>query len=170
MTNQSFSSLALKPELLDALNKAGYETMTDIQSAALPNLLDGKDLIGKAKTGSGKTATFALNLLNRLEPKRYRIQTLILCPTRELATQVAEETRKLAKGMHNVKVLTLCGGQPMGPQIGSLEHGAHIVVGTPGRIKDHLRKETLKLNNVDTVVLDEADRMLDMGFLEDVEH
>jgi len=170
MTNQSFSSLALKPELLDALNKAGYETMTDIQSAALPNLLDGKDLIGKAKTGSGKTATFALNLLNRLEPKRYRIQTLILCPTRELATQVAEETRKLAKGMHNVKVLTLCGGQPMGPQIGSLEYGAHIVVGTPGRIKDHLRKETLKLNNVDTVVLDEADRMLDMGFLEDVEH
>lgn len=168
--SSSFSSLNLKPSLLETLERIGYQSMTDIQQAALPKLLNGVDLIGKAKTGSGKTATFALTLLNRLEPKRYRIQALVLCPTRELATQVADETRKLAKGMHNVKVLTLCGGKPMGPQIGSLEHGAHIIVGTPGRIKDHLRKGTLNLDNVETLVLDEADRMLDMGFLEDVEH
>lgn len=165
----SFSSLTLKPELLEALVRLGYESMTEIQSAALPALLEGKDLIGKAKTGSGKTATFALSMLNKLQPKRYRIQVLVLCPTRELATQVADETRKLAKAMHNVKVLTLCGGQSIGPQIGSLEHGAHIIVGTPGRIQDHLRKRTLDLSNVETLVLDEADRMLDMGFMEDVE-
>ena len=166
---QAFSSLNLKPELLDALARMGYQTMTEIQAAALPSLLEGQDLIGKAKTGSGKTATFALAMLNRLQPKRFRIQTLVLCPTRELATQVADETRKLAKAMHNVKVLTLCGGQSIGPQIGSLEHGAHIIVGTPGRIQDHLRKGTLDLSNVEMLVLDEADRMLDMGFLEEVE-
>ncbi|KZZ17405.1 ATP-dependent RNA helicase DbpA, partial [Oleiphilus sp. HI0080] len=167
--SESFSSLTLKPELLEALARLGYASMTEIQAAALPALLDGKDLIGKAKTGSGKTATFALSLLNKLQPKRYRIQVLVLCPTRELATQVADETRKLAKAMHNVKVLTLCGGQSIGPQIGSLEHGAHIIVGTPGRIQDHLRKRTLDLSNVETLVLDEADRMLDMGFMEEVE-
>ena len=167
--SESFSSLTLKEELLDALARLGYASMTEIQAAALPTLLKGQDLIGKAKTGSGKTATFALAMLNRLQPKRFRIQTLVLCPTRELATQVADETRKLAKAMHNVKVLTLCGGQSIGPQIGSLEHGAHIIVGTPGRIQDHLRKGTLDLSNVEMLVLDEADRMLDMGFLEEVE-
>lgn len=164
----AFSSLSLKPELIDALNRADYKTMTDIQAAALPALLENSDLIAKAKTGSGKTATFGLALLNKLRPKNYYIQVLILCPTRELATQVADETRKLASCMHNVKVLTLCGGQSIGPQIGSLKHGAHIVVGTPGRIQDHLRKRTLDISRVETLVLDEADRMLDMGFLDEV--
>jgi ATP-dependent RNA helicase DbpA len=165
----AFSELPLHSALIESLERSGYETMTDIQAAALPALLEGGDLIGKAKTGSGKTATFALTLLNKLRPKNYYIQSLILCPTRELAVQVADEVRKLAKAMHNVKVLTICGGKPIGPQIGSLEHGAHIIVGTPGRIQDHLRKETLDLSRVETLVLDEADRMLDMGFLEDVE-
>jgi ATP-independent RNA helicase DbpA len=138
--------------------------MTPIQASSLPDILAGRDVIGQGKTGSGKTAAFGLGLLNKLEVKRFRVQTLVLCPTRELADQVAKELRKLARSIHNIKILTLCGGMPFGPQIGSLEHGAHIVVGTPGRIEEHLRKGTLNLDNVDTLVLDEADRMLDMGF------
>jgi ATP-independent RNA helicase DbpA len=138
--------------------------MTEVQEKSLPIILSGKDVIAQAKTGSGKTAAFGLGLLQNLEVKRYRIQSLILCPTRELADQVAKEIRKLARGIHNIKVLTLCGGMPFGPQIGSLEHGAHIIVGTPGRVEEHLRKKTLNLNNLNTFVLDEADRMLDMGF------
>ena len=125
-----------------------------------------KDVIAKAKTGSGKTATFALGLLNKLDVKRFRVQTLVLCPTRELADQVSVEIRKLARGIHNIKVLTLCGGMSFGPQVGSLEHGAHIIVGTPGRVEEHLRKSNLNLDNLTTLVLDEADRMLDMGFQE----
>ncbi|MDB4261169.1 ATP-dependent RNA helicase DbpA, partial [Porticoccaceae bacterium] len=121
-------------------------------------------IIARAKTGSGKTATFALGLLNKLDVKRFRVQTLVLCPTRELADQVAAEIRKLARGIHNIKVLTLCGGVAFGPQVGSLEHGAHIIVGTPGRVEEHLRKANLNLDNLTTLVLDEADRMLDMGF------
>ncbi|GAM56205.1 ATP-dependent 23S rRNA helicase dbpA [Vibrio ishigakensis] len=138
--------------------------MTPIQAQSLPMMLAGKDVIGQGKTGSGKTAAFGLSLLNNLNVKRFRVQTLVLCPTRELADQVAKEIRKLARAIHNIKVLTLCGGMPMGPQIGSLEHGAHILVGTPGRILDHLEKGRINLNELNTLVLDEADRMLEMGF------
>lgn len=164
MSDLSFSALRLKPELKSNLDSIGYQRMTNIQSISLPHILQGKDVIGQAETGSGKTAAFGLGVLNQLNVKRFCIQTLILCPTRELADQVAGELRKLARGMHNVKILTLCGGSPMGPQIGSLEHGAHIIVGTPGRIEDHLNKGRLDFSNLASLVLDEADRMLDMGF------
>jgi ATP-dependent RNA helicase DbpA len=167
--NRAFSSLALPPAQLANLESLGYLEMTPIQAAALPQALAGMDLIGQAKTGSGKTAAFALPLLTRLNPRDFGTQALILCPTRELASQVAGEIRRLARYQPNIKVVTLCGGQAIGPQIGSLEHGAHVVVGTPGRIKDHLRKETLTLQRVSTLVLDEADRMLEMGFIEDIE-
>eukprot|EP00768_Dysnectes_brevis_P007208 gnl/Dysnectes_brevis/5_a7_6592.p1 GENE.gnl/Dysnectes_brevis/5_a7_6592~~gnl/Dysnectes_brevis/5_a7_6592.p1 ORF type:complete len:434 (+),score=-3.21 gnl/Dysnectes_brevis/5_a7_6592:2115-3416(+) len=138
--------------------------MTPIQALSLPTILNGKDVIGQGKTGSGKTAAFGLGVLQNLRVKRFRVQSLVLCPTRELADQVAKEIRTLARGIHNIKVLTLCGGMPMGPQIGSLEHGAHILVGTPGRILDHLEKGRIDLSELNTLVLDEADRMLEMGF------
>jgi len=131
--------------------------------------MNGVDLIAQAKTGSGKTAAFAIALINNLVPGNFSTQALVLCPTRELATQVAKEIRRLASYRQNIKVVTLCGGQSIGPQIGSLAHGAHIVVGTPGRIKDHLRKQTLILGTVKALVLDEADRMLAMGFIDDIE-
>ena len=140
--------------------------MTAIQAQSLPAVLEGKDVIAQGKTGSGKTVAFALGLLQRLNVQQFAVQSLVLCPTRELADQVAKEIRKLARNIHNIKVLTLCGGMPFGPQVGSLAHGAHIVVGTPGRISDHLRKGNLQLGKVHTLVLDEADRMLDMGFSE----
>ncbi|WP_346795541.1 ATP-dependent RNA helicase DbpA [Halomonas sp. Bachu 37] len=161
-----FSTLAqlLAPELLANLESLGYYTMTPIQAAGLPPILQGRDAIAQAKTGSGKTATFGLGLLSRLDVANYRVQSLVLCPTRELADQVAEEIRRLARALPNVKVLTLCGGAPFGPQLNSLDHGAHIIVGTPGRIEEHLRKGSLQLDEVNTLVLDEADRMLDMGF------
>jgi len=164
-----FSTLKLKPGLLDNLSTLGYEAMTPIQAQSLPHILAGKDVIAQGKTGSGKTAAFGLGLLENLNVKRFRIQTLVLCPTRELADQVATEIRRLARGIHNIKVLTLCGGVPFGPQVGSLEHGAHIVVGTPGRVDEHLRKGTLRLDDLNTFVLDEADRMMEMGFQEAVE-
>ena len=164
MNKITFTSFDLHPDLLKNLNSLGYKEATPIQAQSLPHILQGKDVIAQGKTGSGKTAAFALGLLQKLNVKQFRIQSLVLCPTRELADQVAKEIRKLARTIHNIKVLTLCGGMPFGPQIGSLEHGAHIVVGTPGRIEEHLRKGTLKLQHLTTLVLDEADRMLDMGF------
>ena len=164
LSQSDFSTLKLLPALLANLESLGYHDMTPIQAASLPVILDGKDVIAQAKTGSGKTAAFGLGLLHKLNVGQFRVQTLVLCPTRELADQVAKEIRRLARGIHNIKVLTLCGGTPFGPQIGSLEHGAHIVVGTPGRIEEHLRKKTLGLQHLTTFVLDEADRMLDMGF------
>jgi ATP-independent RNA helicase DbpA len=164
LTDTNFSSLKLKPALVKNLTSLGYHTMTPIQAESLPHILDGKDVIGQAKTGSGKTAAFGLGLLDKLDVARYHIQSLVLCPTRELADQVAKEIRKLARSVHNIKVLTLCGGTPFGPQAGSLEHGAHIIVGTPGRVEEHLRKGKLKLSGLTSLVLDEADRMLDMGF------
>lgn len=160
----SFSALSLKPDLLGNLDSLGYKEMTPIQAQSLPVILDKKDIIAQAQTGSGKTAAFGLGLLNNLDVTLYRVQSLILCPTRELADQVAKEIRKLARGIHNIKILTLCGGMPFGPQINSLEHGAHIIVGTPGRVEEHLRKSNLNLDHLNTLVLDEADRMLDMGF------
>ncbi|WP_448212482.1 ATP-dependent RNA helicase DbpA [Colwellia sp. MEBiC06753] len=164
MQENKFSTLALKHGLLNNLATLGYTEMTDIQAKSLPVMLTGKDVIAQAKTGSGKTAAFGLALLNKLNVKQFRVQSLVLCPTRELADQVAKELRALARAIHNIKILTLCGGMPVGPQIGSLEHGAHIIVGTPGRIEDHLAKGRLDLTHVTTLVLDEADRMLEMGF------
>lgn len=164
MSQIPFSTLTLSPALLQNLDTLGYTSMTPIQAKALPLMLKGVDVIGQGKTGSGKTAAFGLSLLTNLNVKRFRVQSLVLCPTRELADQVAKEIRTLARSIHNIKVLTLCGGMPMGPQIGSLEHGAHILVGTPGRILDHLEKDRIDLSELNTLVLDEADRMLDMGF------
>jgi ATP-independent RNA helicase DbpA len=163
-SNLSFSALPLPAAQLDNLARLGFERMTPIQAHSLPSILQGRDVIAQARTGSGKTAAFGIGLLHTLRVREFRIQALVLCPTRELADQVAKDIRQLARFQHNVKVLALCGGVPIGPQIGSLEHGAHIVVGTPGRIQDHLRRATLDLSHVRTLVLDEADRMLDMGF------
>lgn len=159
-----FESLNLPPEQLKNLSDLGYQTMTDIQRLALPSILEGKDVIGQSKTGSGKTAAFGLGVLNSINPRFHGVQTLILCPTRELADQVANDLRTLARVIPNVKILTLCGGTPLAPQRASLEYGAHIVVGTPGRIEDHLSRSNLDLSQAETFVLDEADRMLDMGF------
>ncbi|GHF97373.1 ATP-dependent RNA helicase DbpA [Thalassotalea marina] len=164
-----FSSTELSNDLLTNLASLGYNEMTEIQAQSLPLMLQGKDVIAQAKTGSGKTAAFGLALLHNLKVERFRVQALVLCPTRELADQVAVEIRKLARAIHNIKVLTLCGGAPMGPQIGSLEHGAHIIVGTPGRVEEHVRKNRLSLAELNTLVLDEADRMLEMGFEEPLE-
>lgn len=169
MTTDLFSSLPLPAAQLDNLQQLGYLAMTPIQQQSLPLVLDGTDVIAKAKTGSGKTAAFAIGMLARINPRDFAAQCLVLCPTRELSTQVANEIRKLARYRQNIKVVILCGGQSIGPQIGSLQHGAHVVVGTPGRLKDHLRKKTLDLSRVKTLVLDEADRMLDMGFVDDIE-
>ncbi len=165
----SFADLNLSSELLRNLASLGYTAMTPIQAQSLPLILAGEDVIGQGKTGSGKTAAFGLGLLHKLEQKKFRVQSLVLCPTRELADQVAKAIRDLARTQANVKVLTLTGGTPFGPQVGSLEHGTHIVVGTPGRVDDHLRKGTLKLDAVTTLVLDEADRMLEMGFQKELD-
>jgi ATP-independent RNA helicase DbpA len=163
-----FASLPLPPATLANLQRLGYTRMTAIQAASLPLALAGKDLIAQAKTGSGKTAAFALALLANLNPRRFAVQSLVLCPTRELADQVTQEVRRLGRAEDHIKVLTLCGGSTMRPQLASLEHGAHIVVGTPGRIMDHLERGSLKLDALNTLVLDEADRMLDMGFHDDI--
>ncbi|WP_088283996.1 ATP-dependent RNA helicase DbpA [Ideonella sp. A 288] len=164
----SFSQLPLAPQVLANLQHLGYERMTPIQAASLPLALAGHDIIAQAKTGSGKTASFALPLLANLNVRRFAVQALVLCPTRELADQVTQEIRRLARAEENIKALTLCGGATMRPQLASLEHGAHIVVGTPGRILDHLQRGSLQLDALNTLVLDEADRMLDMGFSDDI--
>ncbi|MFQ2274978.1 ATP-dependent RNA helicase DbpA [Aeromonas hydrophila] len=166
--NNEFSSLNLSPALQDNLASLGYLQMTPIQAQSLPLILDGKDLIAKAKTGSGKTAAFGLGLLANLDVNRLEVQALVLCPTRELADQVATEIRRLARTLPNVKLVTLCGGTPTAPQSATLSFGAHIAVGTPGRILKHLEQGTLELDGLKTLVLDEADRMLDMGFGEDI--
>lgn len=164
MSKQTFDQVGLTSALLETLESLNYTHMTPIQALSLPAILNQRDVIGQGKTGSGKTAAFGLGVLSNLNVKRFRVQSLVLCPTRELADQVAKEIRTLGRSIHNIKVLTLCGGMPMGPQIGSLEHGAHILVGTPGRILDHLEKGRINLEELNTLVLDEADRMLDMGF------
>jgi len=164
----AFASLPLTPAMQNNLQALGYTEMTPIQAASLPLTLAGHDLIAQAKTGSGKTAAFALALLNKLDAKRFDVQALVLCPTRELAEQVTLEIRRLARAEEHTKVLTLCGGATLRPQLASLEHGAHIVVGTPGRIMDHLERGSLRLGALNTLVLDEADRMLDMGFFDDI--
>ncbi len=167
-TPEDFSNLPLTPALLANLASLGYHAMTPIQAKSLPVILDRRDLIAQAKTGSGKTAAFGIGILHRLNPTWFAIQALVICPTRELADQVANELRRLARFADNIKILTLCGGAPMRAQIASLEHGAHIVVGTPGRLRDHLGRSSIDLSTVQTLVLDEADRMVDMGFYEEI--
>jgi ATP-independent RNA helicase DbpA len=163
-----FESLSLAPELLAVVKERGFEQLTPIQAQSIPALLAGKDLIGQSKTGSGKTAAFALPLLQKVELGRRELQGLVLCPTRELSAQVARELRKLGRNLSGLSVLTLSGGQEVREQARALEQGAHLAVGTPGRLLDHLQRRNLKVHRVSTVVLDEADRMLDMGFGEDV--
>lgn len=169
-SEQSFSSLSLREGLLNNLSSLGYEVMTPIQAQSLPIMLKGEDVIAKAKTGSGKTAAFGLAVLNQLNVENFAVQVLILCPTRELAEQVSQALRRLARLVPNVKILNLSGGMPLKPQLDSLRHGAHIIVGTPGRVQKHLDKATLTLNKLQTLVLDEADRMLDMGFFDDIKN
>jgi len=164
----SFDTLALEPATRENLRSLGYLEMTPIQAASLPPALLGKDLIAQAQTGSGKTAAFALALLANLNPRRFAVQAMVLCPTRELADQVTAEIRRLARAQDNIKVVTLCGGVALRGQRASLEHGAHVVVGTPGRVIDHLERGHLTLEALATLVLDEADRMLDMGFFDDI--
>ncbi|MDD2382934.1 MAG: ATP-dependent RNA helicase DbpA [Sulfurospirillaceae bacterium] len=164
-----FSRFISDEAMLQNLKDLGYAQMTSIQEVCLPLVLEGKDVTAQAKTGSGKTAAFGLPLLLRLHVRKMSIQSMVLCPTRELAEQVAGELRKFARSKHNIKILLLCGGVPCRQQRFSLEHGAHIIVGTPGRILQHLEEGALFLDSVETLVLDEADRMLDMGFFEDIE-
>ena len=168
MTDTEFSTLPLAPALLQNLQSLGFERMTPIQAQSLPLILEGRDLIAQAKTGSGKTAAFGLGALQKVNPPWFAPQTLALCPTRELADQVAQELRRLARLIPNIKVLTLCGGAAVRPQAESLARGAHVVVGTPGRVLDHLARGNLDLAGLNTLVLDEADRMVDMGFYDDI--
>jgi len=167
-TTQRFDLLPIRPELLQALKAIHYVEMSAIQSGSVPALLEGQDLLAQAETGSGKTAAFSIGVLHKLEVSRIETQALVICPTRELSDQVAAEIRRIASGLANTRVLTLCGGKSMHDQLNSLKRAPHIVVGTPGRLKKHLEKGTLNLANLDTLVLDEADRMLDMGFYDDI--
>lgn len=169
MTDYNFSSLPLSEAMLHNLKELGFQQMTPVQAESLGHILANKDVIAQAKTGSGKTAAFGIGLLTKLQVEKFRVQTLVLCPTRELADQVAKELRRLARAVHNVKILTLCGGVAFGPQYGSLLHEAHIIVGTPGRVLQHLDKGNLSLDDLDTLVFDEADRMLDMGFIDQID-
>jgi ATP-independent RNA helicase DbpA len=159
-----FASFPLSPALRQGIDALGYTTMTPVQAQALPPILEGRDVIAQAPTGSGKTAAFGLGLLHRLDPATARTQALVLCPTRELADQVGKQLRKLATGIPNLKISILCGGIPLGPQLASLAHEPHVVVGTPGRIQELMQKKALQPGSIRTLVLDEADRMLDMGF------
>jgi ATP-independent RNA helicase DbpA len=165
----AFSSLPLSPALLEAVERLGFRELTPIQSLTIPPLLEGRDLVGQSQTGSGKTAAFALPLLQRLDLSTRELQAMVLCPTRELSAQVAREVRKLGHGLPGLAVAVLSGGEPVRDQARTLEPGVHLVVGTPGRVLDHLRRRTLRVHRTRTVVLDEADRMLDMGFLPDIE-
>ena len=173
MNNKShlkdFSSLQLSPSLIQVIQELGFKEMTPIQAESIPLLLEGKDLIGQSRTGSGKTAAFALPILEKLTLEGRQLQALVLCPTRELCAQVAREIRKLGRRHPGLQVLTLSGGQPIGSQLDALRKGIHIVVGTPGRVLDHLKRRTLDLHRISSLVLDEADRMLEMGFQEDME-
>lgn len=164
-----FASLQLLPHLLEVVSELGFQQLTPIQARSIPLLLQGKDLIGQAKTGSGKTAAFSLPILQKLRLRERRVQAIVLCPTRELCAQTAREMRTLGRRFPGLQVLAISGGQPFRPQAESLERGVHIVVGTPGRILDHINRGTIDLENIRCVVLDEADRMLDMGFQEDME-
>lgn len=168
MTVETIKHLNIQPTIVKALDAQGIYQLSPIQAQSLPDALQGKDVIGQAQTGSGKTLCFVIPALEMIEVSDFSTQVLMLCPTRELADQVAEQCRLAAKEIGNVKVTTLCGGQPMGPQIQSLKHSPHIIVGTPGRVMDHVEKRRIDLSNIKLRVLDEADRMLDMGFEDDL--
>lgn len=164
-----YEDSAIDKRILRGIKEMGFELMTPIQAQAIPLLLEGYDIIGQAQTGTGKTAAFGIPLIQNIDPEDKHIQAIVLCPTRELAIQAAEELRKLAKFTHGIKVLPIYGGQDINTQIRSLKTGVQIIVGTPGRVMDHMRRHTLKMNNLKTMVLDEADEMLNMGFREDIE-
>jgi superfamily II DNA/RNA helicase len=166
--SSDFESLPLLPALLVVAKDLGFEQLTPIQAQSIPLLLEGKDLVGQSKTGSGKTAAFALPLLQKVDLSQRKLQGLVICPTRELSAQVGRELRKLGRNLPGLAVLVLAGGQEVREQARALEQGAHLAVGTPGRLLDHLQRRNLKVHRVATVVLDEADRMLDMGFADDV--
>ena len=165
----NYSDAQMNENILRAVTEMGFEVMTPIQEQAIPVLLEGKDVIGQAQTGPGQTAAFAIPMIERIDENVRRPQGIILCPTRELAMQAAEEIRRLAKYMRGIKVLPVYGGQDISRQIRALSQGVQIIVGTPGRVMDHLRRHTIKTDEIKMIVLDEADEMLDMGFREDIE-
>lgn len=169
MEEVRFEDLGLSPEIVKAVKAMGFEEASPIQAKAIPAMRSGRDIIGQAQTGTGKTAAFGIPMLEKLDPKSKKLQAVVLCPTRELAIQVAEEIRNLAKYIHGVKVLPIYGGQEIVKQIRSLKSGTQLIIGTPGRVMDHMRRKTIKMEDVHTIVLDEADEMLNMGFREDIE-
>lgn len=169
MNNAKFEDLNLSKDIQRAVADMGFEETSPIQQRAIPVMLQGRDLIGQAQTGTGKTAAFGIPLLETVNPRRKSLQALVLCPTRELAVQVSEEIRRLSKYKRDIKILPIYGGQSIERQLEALKKGVQIVIGTPGRVMDHMRRHTLKMENVKTVVLDEADEMLDMGFIDDIE-
>ncbi|QIB26830.1 DEAD/DEAH box helicase [Caloranaerobacter azorensis] len=169
MIKIGFKDLMLSNEILKAIEDMGFEEPSPIQARAIPILMEGKDVIGQAQTGTGKTAAFGIPVLEMINPENKKLQALILCPTRELAIQVSEELRRLSKYKNNIKILPIYGGQPIERQIKALKKGIHIIVGTPGRVMDHMRRNTLNMDNINIAILDEADEMLDMGFRDDIE-
>ncbi|MCZ7381142.1 MAG: DEAD/DEAH box helicase [Candidatus Methanoperedens sp.] len=169
MENSGFKELHLSKEMLKAITDMGFEEATPIQAQSIPYMLEGKDVIGQAQTGTGKTAAFGIATLERIDPQNRGLQAVILCPTRELAIQVAEELKKLSKYKRGVEILPVYGGQPIDRQIRALRRGVQVIIGTPGRVMDHLDRRTLKMDGVKIIILDEADEMLDMGFREDIE-
>ncbi|MGM0414339.1 MAG: DEAD/DEAH box helicase [Bacillota bacterium] len=169
MNKIKFTELGLSYEILKAVDKMGFEVATPIQKNAIPEIMNGKDIIGRAQTGTGKTAAFGIPLLEKIDENLKKPQAIILCPTRELAIQVSRELKNLAQYKHGIQTLPVYGGQSIGKQISALNKGAQIIIGTPGRVMDHMRRGTLKLNNIDFLVLDEVDVMLDMGFIDDIE-
>ncbi len=169
MESPGFKELHLSKEILKAITDMGFEEATPIQSQSIPYMLEGKDVIGQAQTGTGKTAAFGIGTLERIDPQNRGLQAVILCPTRELAIQVAEELKKLSKYKRGIEILPVYGGQPIDRQIRALRQGVQVIIGTPGRVMDHLDRRTLKMDGVKIIILDEADEMLDMGFREDIE-
>ena len=164
-----FEELNLDERILFAVEDMGLEEAAPIQASAIPVIMDDRDVVGQAQTGTGKTASFGIPMLQKEDPKNKHVQAIVLCPTRELAIQSADEIRKLAKFMHGIKVLPIYGGQDIVKQIRSLKTGVQVLIGTPGRVMDHMRRHTIKLDDLKIVVLDEADEMLNMGFREDIE-
>ena len=169
MSSIRFEELSINDNILRAISDMGFSEPSPIQAHAIPVALEGRDIIGQAQTGTGKTASFGIPLLQRINPDEKKLQAIVLCPTRELAIQVADEFRKMAKYLHGIKTLPIYGGQDIVRQIKALKAGAQVVIGTPGRVMDHMRRKTVKFNKVHTLVLDEADEMLNMGFREDIE-
>ena len=164
-----FEELGINEKIVRAVTDMGFEETTPIQAKAIPVVMEGRDIIGQAQTGTGKTAAFGIPLLEHIDPKNKHVQAVVLCPTRELAIQVADEIRRLAKFMHGIKVIPIYGGQDIVKQIRSLKSGVQVIIGTPGRVMDHMRRKTVKFDHVSMAVLDEADEMLNMGFREDIE-